>query len=54
MERVAQGGSLGPGPPAGGSDMSMNVNMGSVGGGGSEGDGTPRETIVGNECHVCG
>jgi len=52
MERVPQGGSIGPGA-AGGSDMNMNVSMGSVGGG-SEGDGTPRETIVGNECHVCG
>ena len=50
MERVPQGGSIGPGAP-GGSDMNMNVNMV---GGGSEGDGTPRETIVGNECHVCG
>ena len=52
MERVPQGGSLGPGAP-GGSDMNMNVTMGSVGGG-SEGDSTHRETIVGNECHVCG
>ena len=46
MERVPQGGSLGLGAPGG-------SGMGSVPGG-SEGTGTPRETIVGNECHVCG
>ena len=43
MERVPQGSSLGLGAPG-------SSEMGSVPGGSDP----PRDTIVGNECHVCG